>query len=360
MKIATIVGARPQFIKAAPLSRVLRQRATEFLIHTGQHYDANMSQVFFDELGIPAPDLNLEVGSASHAVQTGEILIRLEKVLLDIRPDLVLVYGDTNSTLAAALAATKLQIPVAHVEAGLRSFNRKMPEEINRIWTDKISDLLFCPTRTAVQNLQNEGIETGVHLVGDVMYDAALQFGEIAAKKSRILEKLSLVPKKYFLATVHRPFSTDSPENLRNIIEAFNESQMPVIFPVHPRTVHALKQNQLWPLIEASPSIIHIDPVSYLEMLVLEKNAAKILTDSGGIQKEAYFFQVPCITLREDTEWVETVADGWNILVGTDKPRILAALKSFVPAHTSRMLFGDGKASEQIVKIIFHSISIDK
>ncbi len=356
MKIATIVGARPQFIKAAPLSTTLRQKHEEFLIHTGQHYDQQMSQVFFDELQIPDPDINLEIGSGSHASQTGEMLKKTEDILKEITPDLLIVYGDTNSTLAGALAAVKLLIPVAHVEAGLRSFNRTMPEEINRIMTDKISNLLFCPTETAVQNLKSEGIESGVHLVGDVMYDAVLQFGEIAEKKSSILKKLGISPKNYFLATVHRAHSTDSAENLKNIIDAFHESQVPIVFPVHPRTVNALKQFRLWSLVESSQSIVNIEPVSYLDMLVLEKNAAKILTDSGGIQKEAYFFQVPCITLREETEWVETVADGWNILVGADKNRILEAIQFFAPASSPKMLFGDGKASEHIEKIISTSI----
>jgi UDP-N-acetylglucosamine 2-epimerase (non-hydrolysing) len=356
VKIATIVGARPQFVKAAPLSAILRQKHTEFLIHTGQHYDQQMSQVFFDELQIPEPDINLGIGSGSHAVQTGEMLKKIEDVLTDLKPDLLIIYGDTNSTLAGALAAVKLLIPVAHVEAGLRSFNRTMPEEINRLLADKISRLLFCPTKTAVQNLKNEGIESGVHLVGDVMYDAVLRFGEIAEKKSSILEKLAISPKNYFLATVHRAHSTDSAENLKSIIDAFNQSQQPIIFPIHPRTVNALKQFQLWSLIESSQSIINIEPVSYLDMLVLEKNAAKILTDSGGIQKEAYFFQVPCITLREETEWVETVADGWNILVGTDKSQILNAIQTFSPINPQKMLFGDGKACEHVEKIISTSI----
>ncbi|MBN2089070.1 UDP-N-acetylglucosamine 2-epimerase (non-hydrolyzing) [candidate division KSB1 bacterium] len=356
MKIATIVGARPQFVKAAPLSTILRQKHEEFLIHTGQHYDPQMSQVFFDELQIPEPDINLGIGSGSHASQTGEMLKKTEDILKEITPDLLIVYGDTNSTLAGALAAVKLLIPVAHVEAGLRSFNRTMPEEINRILADKISNLLFCPTETAVQNLKNEGIESSVHLVGDVMYDAVLRFGEIAEKKSSILKKLGISPKNYFLATVHRAHSTDSAENLKHIIDAFNESQLPIVFPVHPRTVNALKQFQLWSLIESSQSIVNIEPVSYLDMLVLEKNAAKILTDSGGIQKEAYFFQVPCITLRKETEWVETVDDNWNILVGTDKNRILEAIQCFEPVSQPKMLFGDGSASEYIEKIIATSI----
>lgn len=352
MKIATIVGARPQFIKAAPVSKALRKTHTEFLIHTGQHYDSNMSQIFFDELGIPRPDLNLGLGSASHAEQTGKMLIEIEKALRDFQPDWVLVYGDTNSTLAGALAATKLQMPVAHVEAGLRSFNRKMPEEINRLLTDRISDLLFCPTETGVKNLAQEGVQQGVYLTGDVMYDAALQFSEIAREKSSVLERLKLEPGAYFLATIHRPNSTDSYENLKNIVDAFVESRASIVFPVHPRTEGYLKRYELWETVVACPTILNIEPVSYLDMLMLERQAGKILTDSGGIQKEAYFFQVPCVTIREETEWIETVTDGWNLLVGTTKPAILDAIKNFNPGTPQRKLFGDGHASEKIVKLI--------
>jgi len=352
MKIATVVGARPQFIKAAPVSKVLRQTGTEYLIHTGQHYDQNMSQIFFDDLEIPRPDVNLGLGSASHAVQTGQMMIGIEKELQQVRPDLLLVYGDTNSTLAGALAATKINIPVAHVESGLRSFNRQMPEEINRILTDRISDWLFCPTNTAVENLKQEGITRGVHQVGDVMYDAALRFGEIAERKSTILRRLELAPKQFMLATVHRPNSTDSVENLTNIIQAFLASPVKIVFPVHPRTVGFLKKFNLWPSLQDSATVLLIEPVSYLDMLLLEKNAAKILTDSGGIQKEAYFYQVPCITLREETEWVETVADGWNTLVGTDKKQILAAIENFNPQTQQRALFGTGQASEKIVQLL--------
>lgn len=349
MKIATIVGARPQFVKAAPVSKVLRKTCNEYLIHTGQHYDENMSQIFFDELGIPRPDINLELGSGSHAIQTGKMLIEIEKILQNIKPDWLMVYGDTNSTLAGALAATKLHIPVAHIEAGLRSFNRRMPEEINRLLTDKMSGLLFCPTQTAVNHLESEGVTTGVHLTGDVMYDAVLRFGALAEQKSTVLRRLDLTPKKFMLATVHRPNSTDSKENLTNIIEAFGESELPVVFPVHPRTVGYLKQYDLWNQINSSKKIRAIEPVSYLDMLQLEKHAAKILTDSGGIQKEAYFYQVPCITMREETEWVETVDDGWNIIVGTDKAKILDAIHHFKPTQPQHALFGDGKASEKIV-----------
>ena len=352
MKIATIVGARPQFVKAAPVSRVLRKQHAEFLIHTGQHYDSNMSQIFFDELGIPRPDLNLGLGSASHAEQTGKMLIEIEKALRDFQPDLVLVYGDTNSTLAGALAATKLQIAVAHVEAGLRSFNRKMPEEINRLLTDRISDLLFCPTETGVKNLANEGVHRGVHLTGDVMYDAAIQFSEIARQKSNILERLKLAPGAFLLCTIHRPNSTDSFENLKNIVDAFVESNVPIVFPVHPRTLGLLQRYELWEQVVACPSILNIEPISYLDMLTLERHAGKILTDSGGIQKEAYFFQVPCITIRDETEWVETVTDGWNLLVGTTKAAILDAIANFKPTAPQRKLFGDGHASEKIVRLI--------
>lgn len=319
MKIITIIGARPQFIKAAPVSKVLRESGhQEYLVHTGQHYDTNMSQVFFDELQIPEPDVNLGVGSGSHGWQTGQMLMALERVIQEVKPDWVLVYGDTNSTLAGALAAVKLHILIAHVEAGLRSFNREMPEEINRVLTDHCSDLLFCPTQTAVDNLAKEGITKGVHLVGDTMYDAVIQFSEIARSRSTILEKLGLGPKEYLLATIHRPYNTDNPENLHSILSAFTEIDEPIIFPVHPRTRQCLSDLKLK---TDNLKLRLLEPVGYLDMLVLEKNAKAILTDSGGMQKEAYFLRVPCITLRTETEWVETVEAGWNVAVGADRKR---------------------------------------
>jgi len=348
LKIATIVGARPQFIKAAPVSRWLRLHHREILVHTGQHYDYLLSEVFFRELGIPTPDYNLGVGSASHGRQTGEMLARLEEVLLQEKPDWVVVYGDTNSTLAGALAAAKLHIPVAHVEAGLRSYNRTMPEEINRVLTDHLSSLLFCPTDTAVRNLAREGINQGVHKVGDVMYDVALWGLEIAEQKSTILETLGVDPGNYLLVTIHRPGNTDDPRNLSAIVSALNDVAETVIFPAHPRTQKALKQWGLHP----NSNVRLIEPVSYLDMLMLEKNARMILTDSGGVQKEAYILGVPCVTLREETEWVETVEAGWNILVGANRERIVEAVRNFQPTGERLPLFGDGNASRRIVEIL--------
>lgn len=361
MKIVSVVGTRPQFIKAAPVSWELRKEHKEILVHTGQHYDYFMSAVFFDELGIPKPDYNLGVGSASHGKQTGEMLIRIEEVLLRERPDWVLVYGDTNSTLAGALAAAKLHIPVAHVEAGLRSFNREMPEEVNRVLTDHVSDLLFCPTETAVRNLAREGITQGVHLVGDTMYDAVLQFAEIARQRSTILQDLGLKPKSYLLATVHRPYNTDVPENLRNILAAFAEIEEPIILPVHPRTRQRIVEFGLGnpqsfdyaqdKSATRNPKLI--EPVGYLDMLVLEQNARLILTDSGGMQKEAYFFGVPCVTLRPETEWVETVEAGWNVVVGASGAQIVSAVNGRKsPKGTPPAVFGDGQAAERIVGLI--------
>ncbi|MCX7669240.1 MAG: UDP-N-acetylglucosamine 2-epimerase (non-hydrolyzing) [Anaerolineae bacterium] len=353
MKVVTVVGARPQFIKAAPVCKALRAAGhTEYLVHTGQHYDYGMSQVFFDDLGIPQPDINLEVGSGSHGRQTGEMLIRLEEVLLTEKPDRVLVYGDTNSTLAGALAAVKLGIPVAHVEAGLRSFNRAMPEEHNRVLTDHIADLLFCPTQTAVDNLRHEGITRGVHLVGDTMYDAVLQFAEVARQRSTILAQLGLQPKGYLLATVHRPYNTDDPVNLRSILEAFATFEEPVLFPVHPRTRKKIAEIG-WPAgVGPTTNPRLIEPVGYLDMLALEQNAWLILTDSGGIQKEAYWLGVPCITLRTETEWVETVEAGWNVVVRADRARIVAAVRSLVAPAVRPLSYGDGRAAGQILDIL--------
>jgi len=350
MKILTVIGARPQFIKAAPVSRALQAAGLhEFLVHTGQHYDANMSQIFFDELGIPRPDLNLGVGSGTHGRQTGEMLIRLEEVMMVERPDWVLVYGDTNSTIAAALAAVKLHIPIAHVEAGLRSFNRFMPEEHNRVLTDHCADLLLCPTTTAVNNLANEGVREGVFLTGDVMYDAVLLFSQQARERSVILQQLGLTRGGYLLATMHRPRNTDNPQRLQALVEAFMRMDEPVIFPIHPRTRQKLVQLNISPGHLAQQGVHLLDPVGYLDMLMLEQNARLILTDSGGIQKEAYFFAVPCITLREETEWVETVDAGWNVLVGADVAQIRHHVRTFAPKGAPPPIFGDGQAAEKIV-----------
>jgi UDP-GlcNAc3NAcA epimerase len=350
MKVVTVAGARPQFIKAAPVSRALRTKHVEVLIHTGQHYDYGMSQVFFDELQMPEPDANLGVGSGSHAWQTGEMLIGLEKVLVAERPDWVLVYGDTNSTLAGALAAAKLRIPVAHVEAGLRSFNRAMPEEHNRVLADHCSDLLFCPTQTAVDNLAREGITRGVHLVGDVMYDAALQHGEIARQRSPIVEEQHLSRGAYALATIHRPYNADDPSRLCDILAAFAALDMPIVFPIHPRTRDLLAS--IGSPQSAIGNLQSVNPLGYLDMLALEQAAALILTDSGGVQKEAYFFGVPCVTLRPETEWVETVAAGWNRLAWGDAAAVVRAARGPWPAEPPAPIFGDGHAAERIVEIL--------
>jgi len=318
MKTISIVGARPQFIKAAAVSRVLQktQGVREVLVHTGQHYDANMSEVFFEELEIPRPDYNLGIGSATHGAQTGRMLEAIEEVLLREKPDWVLVYGDTNSTLAGALAAVKLHIPVAHIEAGLRSFNRRMPEEINRVLTDHASDILFAPTKAAVENLRREGIsEEQIQLVGDVMYDAALYYGKKAECQSQSLNRLGLKPKEYILATIHRAENTDDPRRLRAIFEGLAEvdQEMKVVLPLHPRTRVVLVEVGLYD--KVARSVCLIEPVGYLDMVMLEKNARAIATDSGGVQKEAFFHRVPCLTLREETEWVELVDLGWNCII---------------------------------------------
>jgi UDP-GlcNAc3NAcA epimerase len=350
MKILSIVGARPQFIKCAPVSRELRKEHEEILIHTGQHYDPEMSDIFFKDLQIPEPGYHLEVGSGSHGQQTGIILERLEPVLIKEKPDLVIVYGDTNSTLAGALSAVKLHIPIAHVEAGLRSYDRTMPEEINRIVTDHISNLLFCPTKTAIDNLAKEGITQGVYLVGDVMVDALMHNAEIAERKSPIIKKLGLKKGCYYVATIHRPGNTDNQKNLTSIIEALRESEKTVVFPVHPRTKKYLHEYGL--LDSLSENIRLIDPLGYIDMLLLLKHAKKILTDSGGIQKEAYVLGVPCITMRENTEWIETLTGGWNVLVGADKDKISTALLADIKTNTDNSVFGKGDAVSNIARII--------
>ena len=348
MKLVTVLGARPQFIKAAPVSRVLKENFEEILVHTGQHYDFEMSKIFFDELELAEPDVNLGIQSSQHGEQTGKMLAGIEGILLDERPAAVLVYGDTNSTLAGALAGVKLHIPVFHVEAGLRSFNRSMPEEINRVLTDHVAELLFCPTATAVNNLHAEGIHQGVYLTGDVMYDAAIYNAELAEIKSDIIKSLDLTAGSYYLATVHRPANTDHQLNLENVFNAFGSLEMDVVLPLHPRTRNALNEFA----VSVPDNVRTIDPVGYLDMLILEKNARAIITDSGGIQKEAYIFGVPCITLREDTEWWETVEVGWNKLVGADPEQIVTAVQTASVQAERPDLFGDGKAAEKIVDLI--------
>lgn len=349
LTIVTVVGARPQFIKAAPISKALRSAGhREVLVHTGQHYDYAMSEVFFDELQIPAPDINLNVGSGTHAKQTAAMLLGIEGVLTANKPDRVLVYGDTNSTLAGSLAASKLRIPVAHVEAGLRSFNRMMPEEINRVMTDHLSTLLFCPSGTAVKNLADEGIRAGVHLVGDIMQEVLLLTKDHARNRSRILDTLGLREKHYLLATVHRAENTDDARRIRQILTAFSEINETVLFPAHPRTRKVMEGLGVLP----GPNVRLIDPVGYLDMVLLEQSARLILTDSGGIQKEAYWLGVPCITLREETEWVETVETGWNVLAGVDPRRIVRFVREFNPPPHRPVLYGTGSVAAYCVELL--------
>lgn len=349
MKIISIVGARPEFVQAAPVSRALRQSHHEILVHTGQHYDYQMSQAFFDELGIPAPDYNLEVGSGLQGKQTGEILARLEEVIQKESPDLVILRGDTNSTLAGALVASKLHIPTAHIEAGERSFDRRMPEEVNRIVADALADLHFCVSEKGVRQLAVEGITQTAHWVGDVMLDAMMQNRVLAHRKaSDIFARLKITPHQYALVTVHRAANTDDSIRLGKIVEALNRVNEPVVFPVHPRTRKALANIGA----TFASHVLVCDPVSYFEMMVLEESARLIATDSGGVQREAYFFSVPCLTLRDETEWTETVAAGWNQLVGVEPARVLQAWGNATSPREHPPLFGDGSASQKIVAIL--------
>ena len=348
MKIISVVGARPEFIQATPVSRALRKHHREILVHTGQHYDYKMSQTFFDELGIPAPDHNLEVGSGSHAGQTAEILVRFEEIVLQEQPDVVIVRGDTNSTLAGALVASKLRIPTVHIEAGERSFDRRMPEEINRLVADQLSSAYFCVSQTAVRQLASEGITKNVFWVGDVMLDANLANRPLARKKSTVLSDLGLAPASYSLVTVHRAANTDDPARLTNIVRALSRVGETVIFPVHPRTRGALAKLDE----QFGDNVRLIEPVGYYDMMVLEENARLIATDSGGVQREAYFMQKPCLTLRDETEWTETVTAGWNKLVGVDVELIVHEWNSFAPPSAQPPIFGDGTAGEKIAEIL--------
>jgi UDP-N-acetylglucosamine 2-epimerase len=348
------VGARPQFIKAAPVSRALSSRFQEVLIHTGQHYDYGMSEIFFEQMQMRPPDFNLGVGGGSHGEQTGRMLIELEKVLAEVKPDCVLVYGDTNSTLAGALAAAKARVPLAHVEAGLRSYNRAMPEEVNRVLTDHVSDFLFCPTDAAIENLTKEGILKGVHQVGDVMYDALLHNLALARSHSQILSRLDLKKGSYGLATIHRAANTDDPQRMRSILAAFSSLAIKIIFPVHPRTQKMIRE---WG-VTAGPNVLFIEPQGYFDILILEENADCILTDSGGMQKEAYWLGVRCITLRDETEWVETVSSGWNQLVGVDQSAICKAVETWRPVGERPLLYGDGHTSELIAELLSSNLSL--
>jgi len=356
-KILTVLGARPQFIKATAVSNAIAHEVDfkEVVVHTGQHFDANMSEVFFSELAMPAPKYNLGIHGGRHGAMTGQMLEAIETVLLDERPDALLVYGDTNSTLAGAMAAAKLHIPVAHVEAGLRSFNMRMPEEINRVVTDRVSNWLFAPTQTAVNNLQHEGVPSAaVYLVGDVMYDVALQYGARVGPEERQLQQLGLRPGEYVLATVHRAENTDQPERLLAVLDALEglAQEIPVVWPVHPRTKQVLERLGRWG--SHSDGIKMIQPVGYLDMVQLEKYAALIATDSGGVQKEAYFYGVPCVTLRDETEWVELITTGWNHLAPpTDAYSLLQTFKAALGVKGQAIdLYGDGHAAEKIVKTL--------
>ena len=348
MRVLSVVGARPQFVKAAVVSRALRARHAEILVHTGQHYDDNMSAVFFAQLGLPAPERHLGVGSGSHGRQTGVMLERLEAVIADERPDAVLVYGDTNSTLAGALAAAKLYVPVAHVEAGLRSFNRRMPEEVNRVVADHLSEWLLCPTETARRNLEHEGISRGV-VVGDVMLDLLLQCVERLPPPDAPLAALGVSQGDYYLATIHRAENTDDPRRLAGVMAAISGLDRTVIFPVHPRTRRVLESGGLGGSLSAG-HVRLLEPLGYLDMLLLERHAAGILTDSGGVQKEAYFLGVPCTTARDETEWVETLEDGWNVIAGADPERLLAAMRRARPTAAARAHFGTGDAAQRVVR----------
>ncbi len=360
LKIVTIVGARPQFIKAATVSRILRSHSniTEILVHTGQHYDQNMSEVFFDELEIPKPEYNLGIGSGNHGKQTGQMIEAIEQVLLSENPDWLLVYGDTNSTLAGAIAASKLHVPIAHVEAGLRSFDNQMPEEINRILTDRISTLLFAPTTIAINHLKSEGInDDSIYLVGDVMYDAAQYYQQKAEFLSNIINELNLQPKNYILTTIHRAENTDNSDILHNIFNALIKlsQEINIVLPLHPRTKKMLANLGLLDIVSSSLTII--EPVGYFDMIVLEKNAKLIATDSGGIQKEAYFYQVPCVTLRDRTEWSELVESNWNTLISTQSTsniitQIQQALLKPVPS-VNTLIYGNGTAANQIVDRLY-------
>jgi UDP-GlcNAc3NAcA epimerase len=347
MRILTVVGARPQFIKAAPVTRALQNHHHQMLLHTGQHYDDRMSAQFFRELALPEPDRNLDVGSGTHGAQTAAMLTGIEAAIVEWRPDVMLIYGDTNSTLAGAIAASKLLVPVAHVEAGLRSFNRRMPEEVNRVVADHLSSRLFCPGEGAKANLAAEGITDGVHVVGDVMADQLAWAADTAAA-SHVLETLGLEEGGYYLTTVHRAGTVDDPARLDGVTRALECLDRRVVFPVHPRTRAALDARGYRP----GARVSLIDPVGYLDMIRLQQGARAVLTDSGGVQKEAYWLGVPCVTLRDETEWVDTLAAGWNVLAGTDAVRIVEAVRALAPPAARPVLYGGEGAAERIVDLL--------
>ena len=351
MKVLTIAGTRPQLVKIGAVSRVLRESFNEVLVNTGQHYDYKMAGVFFDELKIPKPDYDLGIGSDTHGRQTARMMIAVEEVVEKEKPDMILVYGDTNSTLAGATVAAKLHIPIIHIEAGLRSYNKRMPEEVNRILTDHISTMLFAPTDNAVKNLKSEGISEGVYQVGDVMYDAVLYNIGLAEERYSI-QDFGLIEKKYILGTIHRADNTDDSEKLKAILNAFAVVEEIVYLPLHPRTKKMIKESGYNDIIKNAGNIKVVEPISYLEMLFLEKNAKAIVTDSGGVQKEAYFAKVPCLTLRDQTEWIETIETGWNQLVDPLKENLTIKLSALRPGKPVNNLYGDGHAAEKIVSLM--------
>jgi UDP-N-acetylglucosamine 2-epimerase (non-hydrolysing) len=354
MKILSVIGARPQFIKAFPVSRELLLNHNEVLVHTGQHYDEEMSDVFFEELGMQEPDYNLGVGSDSHGRQTAAMLEGIEEIFKEHDPDAILLYGDTNSTLAGAIAASKLDPLVAHVEAGLRSYNRQMPEEINRVLTDHASDLLFAPSESAAETLEEEGITEGVHVVGDVMYDAIIWARDAADSESTILERIDLEANEFILSTVHRAGNTDNQERLEAIIDALANAPLPVVLPVHPRTENRLKEYGVWE--RATSELEVIDSVGYLDFVRLLDASERVATDSGGVQKEAFYLDTPCVTLRDETEWVETVQSGWNKLVGADRGAISKELSVNRNLRQKPTPYGEGSAAENIVEILTKKI----
>jgi len=352
MRIATIIGNRPQFVKAAAITRLLREDNDELLVHTGQHYDDELSRVFFDELDIPAPERQLGIGSGSDASQLARMIGALEPELAGWRPDLVLVYGDTNSTLAGALAGVKSGLPVGHVEAGMRSFDRAMPEEVNRVLTDQLSELLLCSTTTAMSNLEREGVPGEAHLVGDVMADVSLSFAATAGERSRALEEHGVEPDEFLLVTAHRAGNVDDPARLERLVELLEALPWPTIFPLHPRTRARLDAAGLNQRLERAPLLRLTPPLGYLDFLVLARAARTILTDSGGVQKEAYLLGTPCVTLRDTTEWVETVEQGWNVLVDLDREAALEALERPAPDGDRPELYGGGHAAERIRDVL--------
>ena len=352
MQIVTVIGNRPQFVKAAAVSRLVREQHEEVLIHTGQHYDDELSRIFFEELGVPAPDRELGVGSGTNTAQTARMLAALERELDVLDPDLVLVYGDTNSTLAGALAGAQADIPVAHVEAGMRSFDRRMPEELNRVLTDHASDLLLCSTSTALENLEREGVAGERHLVGDVMADVSLAFQPIAERRSNALEQRGLEPGSYQLVTAHRAGNVDVPERLERLVELVCALPAPVVFALHPRTRARLEAAGQLDRLAGAPNLSLTPPLGYLDFLTLARHARAVLTDSGGVQKEALILGVPCVTLRDTTEWVETVEAGWNVLVDLDRAAALAALARPRPPGEPPDLYGGGRAGERIRDVL--------